>query len=193
MRPFTSTISLDEARRRLTAAVRPIARTERVALDVAAGRVAAADITSPIDVPPFARSAMDGYAVVAADTVFTPGDVARFAKTPGHAIAVRRHPAPEPPRRSAVRIEEGRVTRVLDDDPANPLAGAPLWRLGEDFDAALLDGLGGPPYELAGAFQRLVDAGEIVGGVEIGPTRDLTHPVDIVAHNFLYSAALVSE
>src|SRR6266487_5588824 len=68
MRPFTSTISLDEARRRLTAAVRPIARTERVALDVAAGRVAAADITSPIDVPPFARSAMDGYAVVAADT-----------------------------------------------------------------------------------------------------------------------------
>jgi molybdopterin biosynthesis enzyme len=68
MRPFTSTISLDEARRRLTAAVRPIARTERVALDVAAGRVAAGDIRSPIDVPPFARSAMDGYAVVAADT-----------------------------------------------------------------------------------------------------------------------------
>ncbi|HXI27584.1 MAG TPA: gephyrin-like molybdotransferase Glp, partial [Vicinamibacterales bacterium] len=32
------------------------------------GRVAAADIISPLDVPPFARSAMDGYAVVAADT-----------------------------------------------------------------------------------------------------------------------------
>ena len=44
MRPFTSTISLDEARRRLDAAVRPIARTERVALDEAAGRVAAADV-----------------------------------------------------------------------------------------------------------------------------------------------------
>jgi molybdenum cofactor synthesis domain-containing protein len=68
MRPFTSTISLDEARRRLDAAVRPIARTERVAIDEAAGRVAAAGITSPMDVPPFARSAMDGYAVVAADT-----------------------------------------------------------------------------------------------------------------------------
>ncbi len=68
MRPFTSTISLDEARRRLDAAVRPIARTERVAIGAAAGRVAAADVTSPIDVPPFARSAMDGYAVVAADT-----------------------------------------------------------------------------------------------------------------------------
>jgi len=67
MRPFTSTISLDEARRRLDANVRPIARTERVRLDEAHGRVAAADVTSPIDVPPFARSAMDGYAVVATD------------------------------------------------------------------------------------------------------------------------------
>ena len=68
MRPFTSTISLEEARRRLDAAVRPIARTERVALENAAGRVAAADVLSPIDVPPFARSAMDGYAVLAAAT-----------------------------------------------------------------------------------------------------------------------------
>jgi molybdenum cofactor synthesis domain-containing protein len=68
MRPFTSTISLDKARRRLDDAVRPIARTERVRLEDAAGRVAAADVTSPIDVPSLARSAMDGYAVVAADT-----------------------------------------------------------------------------------------------------------------------------
>ena len=68
MRPFTSTISLEEARRRLTAAIRPIARTERVALADAAGRVVARTVTSGIDVPPFARSAMDGYAVVAADT-----------------------------------------------------------------------------------------------------------------------------
>src|SRR5207249_3056135 len=68
MRPFSSTISLDEARRRLDANLRPIARTERVALDAAAGRVAAANVVSPCDVPPFARSAMDGYAVIAADT-----------------------------------------------------------------------------------------------------------------------------
>jgi molybdenum cofactor synthesis domain-containing protein len=68
MRPFTSTITLEEARRRLAAAVRPIARTERARLEDAAGRVAAADVASPIDVPPFARSAMDGYAVIAVDT-----------------------------------------------------------------------------------------------------------------------------
>ena len=68
MRPFTSTIALEDARRRLDAAVVPIARTERVRLDEAAGRVVARDVASTIDVPPFARSAMDGYAVVAADT-----------------------------------------------------------------------------------------------------------------------------
>ena len=68
MRPFTSTISLEEARQRLATRVRPVARSERVWLDRAAGRVAARDVMSRMDVPPFARAAMDGYAVVAADT-----------------------------------------------------------------------------------------------------------------------------
>jgi molybdenum cofactor synthesis domain-containing protein len=68
LRPFKSTISLEEARRRLSANVRPVERIERVALDAAAGRVAAADIQSAVAVPPFSRSAMDGYAVIAADT-----------------------------------------------------------------------------------------------------------------------------
>jgi NDP-sugar pyrophosphorylase family protein len=124
--------------------------------------------------------------VVAADTVFRPGDISGFAQAPGHAIAVRRNPPPEPPHRYAVRIENARVVRVLDDDPANPLAGAPLWRLGEQFDPAALDELGGPPFELAEAFQRLIAAGETVLGVEIGPTRDLTHPLDLVEENFAY-------
>jgi molybdenum cofactor synthesis domain-containing protein len=68
LRPFASTITLDEAQQRLTANVRPIVRTERVAIANASGRVTAAHVASSIDVPPFARSAMDGYAVVAADT-----------------------------------------------------------------------------------------------------------------------------
>jgi molybdopterin molybdotransferase len=68
MRPFTSTISLDEARKRLDANIHPIDRVEHVRIEDAAGRVASSDVASPIDVPPFARSAMDGYAVIAADT-----------------------------------------------------------------------------------------------------------------------------
>jgi NDP-sugar pyrophosphorylase family protein len=138
------------------------------------------------------RRGLDGLPalVVGADTVFTPGDIARFAATQGHAIAGRRDPPPSPPHRYALRIEGGRITKVLDEDPANPLAAAPLWRLGEDFDPSLLDRLGGPPYELADAFQQLIDAGETVHGVEIGPTRDLTHPLDLVEGNFPYLKAL---
>lgn len=69
MRPFNALITIEEARRRLTDALQPITRTERVALASASGRVAARDIPSSIWVPPFARSAMDGYAVRAADVV----------------------------------------------------------------------------------------------------------------------------
>jgi NDP-sugar pyrophosphorylase family protein len=124
--------------------------------------------------------------VVAADTVFSPGDFERFAAVQGHAIAGRRNPPPNPPHRFALRVEGGRIIKVLDDDPANLLAAAPLWRLGEDFDPKLLDRLDGPPFELAEAFQRLIDAGETVHGVEIGPTRDLTHPLDCLEENFGY-------
>jgi len=138
------------------------------------------------------RRGLDGVPalVLGADTVFSPGDIGRFAATLGHAIAGRRDPPPSPPHRYALRIEDGRITKVLDDDPANTLAAAPLWRLGEGFDRSLLDDLGGPPYELAEAFQSLIDAGETVYGVEIGPTRDLTDPLDLVEENFPYLRAL---
>jgi molybdenum cofactor synthesis domain-containing protein len=68
MRPFKSTIPIEEARALLGEGVRPVERTERVDLTEAAGRVAAADLAAGLFVPPFSRSAMDGYAVVAADT-----------------------------------------------------------------------------------------------------------------------------
>ena len=68
MRPFGETIPLAEAQALIEAAVRPIDRTERVALADASGRVLAEDIVAGADVPPFARAAMDGYAVRAADT-----------------------------------------------------------------------------------------------------------------------------
>jgi molybdopterin molybdotransferase len=57
-------ISIDEARARVLDAVRPLA-AEDVPLAEALGRVLAEDVESPIDVPPFDSSAMDGYAVVA--------------------------------------------------------------------------------------------------------------------------------
>jgi dTDP-glucose pyrophosphorylase len=126
--------------------------------------------------------------VTAADTVYSAGDVGRFvdaSRGAAGALAYRREPAPDPPHRDAVRVVEGRVARVLDDDPANPNAAAPLWVLGPEL-LRYLDGLPGPPFELSDAIQHGIDAGLHVAGVEIGRTRDLTHPVDLVKENFPY-------
>ncbi len=68
MRPIRETIPLDEALGVILEAATPIARTERVALRDADGRVIADAPSSSMDVPPFDRAAMDGYAVRAEDT-----------------------------------------------------------------------------------------------------------------------------
>ncbi len=59
-------ISADEALSRILQHFRPLAPVER-ALEDALGLVLAEDVRAPNDVPPFANSAMDGYAVHAAD------------------------------------------------------------------------------------------------------------------------------
>jgi molybdopterin molybdotransferase len=68
--------SIDEA---LAAILGPIAPldAERAPLEAAAGRVAAEDAAAAVDLPPFDRSAMDGYAVRSADTA--PGVALRLA------------------------------------------------------------------------------------------------------------------
>lgn len=68
VRPIRATIPLDEARALLDRAIVPIDRSERVPIDEANGRVVARAVRSAIDVPPFDRAAMDGYAVIAEDT-----------------------------------------------------------------------------------------------------------------------------
>jgi glucose-1-phosphate thymidylyltransferase len=141
------------------------------------------------------RVAIEGGAgtpaiVVAADSVFRPGDVGRFAEAfaasgAAGALAVRRDPPPGP-ERAAVRVgDDGRITRLPDDDPANPLSAAALWGLGAGI-AGELGSLSGPPYELAEAYQRAMAAGTLVKAIEIGPTRDLTRPLDLVRENFPY-------
>src|SRR5919106_5562385 len=80
MRPFGGTISLEEARKRIDAVVRPIDRTEPIALVSADGRVLAEDVVAAADVPPFNRAAMDGYAVRAQDTAGAAKDNPRVLK-----------------------------------------------------------------------------------------------------------------
>jgi putative molybdopterin biosynthesis protein len=66
---FLHVLDRDEAERRFRAAIDLGPRgIERVPLDAALGRVLAADVVSPVDVPSFDRANVDGFAVVAADT-----------------------------------------------------------------------------------------------------------------------------
>jgi NDP-sugar pyrophosphorylase family protein len=126
--------------------------------------------------------------VSAADTVYREGDVARFALGFGEsdaagAVAVRREPAPGPAR-SAVRLAGERIERIYDDDPASSWTPAPLWGLDRPVaDRLCLDR---PPFELGNAYQSAIDAGEAVMAIEIGKTRDLTYPLDLVEENFPY-------
>ena len=60
-------LSVEEARAYLLERARRIEESERTAVEDALGRIVAADVVAPIDVPGHANSAMDGYAVRAAD------------------------------------------------------------------------------------------------------------------------------
>ncbi len=68
MRPIRATIPYGDARSIIERATVPIARTERVAIAQANGRVIATEVVADHDVPPFARAAVDGYAVRAENT-----------------------------------------------------------------------------------------------------------------------------
>lgn len=82
---------------------------ELVGLDEVLGRVLAADVRAPIDVPPFDRSIVDGYALVAADT-FAAGEAnpARL-RLVGSAILAGVAPVAEVHRGAAVEIATGGV------------------------------------------------------------------------------------
>lgn len=67
---FHDVVSIEEAERRLYAHFKAVPRAEEVPLEKALGRVVANTIIAPIDVPPFDRASMDGYAVVASDTFY---------------------------------------------------------------------------------------------------------------------------
>ncbi|MFA6264509.1 MAG: gephyrin-like molybdotransferase Glp [Pseudolabrys sp.] len=60
-------LPLPEMERLIAERITPVAETERVPLRGARGRITAAEIKAPVDLPPFDNSAVDGYAVRHAD------------------------------------------------------------------------------------------------------------------------------
>ncbi|MDR2855604.1 MAG: molybdopterin molybdotransferase MoeA [Methanomicrobiales archaeon] len=65
---FLDLVSVQEARDRALSVTSPLA-SETVPLACAYGRVLAAPVTSDIDIPGFDKTVVDGYAVVASDTI----------------------------------------------------------------------------------------------------------------------------
>ncbi|AJC70763.1 molybdenum cofactor biosynthesis protein [Thermococcus guaymasensis DSM 11113] len=101
MREFKRLTPYREALELLLNDLSEIPDVEEVPLDEALGRVLAEDVVSPIDSPPFGRSAVDGYALRAEDTFpareyspvelrvideITAGDVSDATVEPGTAV-----------------------------------------------------------------------------------------------------------
>jgi len=126
------------------------------------------------------------FLVSAADTVYRRGDIGRFADAFGAsdaagAIAVRRDPPPGLGR-PGIRIVDGLVESI--DREESGLSGAPLWALDEAVASRLC--LDREPWELENAFRAAIAAGATIAAIEIGKTRDLTDPLDLVKENFPY-------
>jgi len=99
------------------------------------------------------------YLVLAADTVFAEGDLARFARA-GAGL-------------------DGAIAVHGEERP-------PLWLVGDRVHGFLDPLPGKAPYELQDVFRNATDAGAEVSAIQIGRTRDLTEPVDLVRQNFPY-------
>jgi CTP:molybdopterin cytidylyltransferase MocA len=99
------------------------------------------------------------YLVVAADNVFAEGDLARFARA-GAGL-------------------DGAIAVHGKDRP-------PLWLIGERVHRFLDPLPGKAPYELQDVFRNATDAGAEVSAIQVGRTRDLTEPADLVRQNFPY-------
>ena len=94
-------ISVEEALAEILSHVRPL-EPERVPILEALGRVLAEVIVSDIDIPPFDNSAMDGYAVRAADVAGVPARLAvRGSVAAGYVAGARLEPG------TAIRIMTG--------------------------------------------------------------------------------------
>ena len=131
--------------------------------------------------------AVPPFVVSAADTRFAAGDIGRFvlaARDGEGAVAVRRQPGRLD--YTQTQVEDGRIVRVSAPAAAGGWSAAPLWFLGPRVESFLRPLPGNPPYELADVVQLAIDAGVTVSAIQVGRTRDLTTPADLVRENFPY-------
>ncbi|WAJ30887.1 molybdopterin molybdotransferase MoeA [Antarcticirhabdus aurantiaca] len=204
-------IPVDEALRRLLADVEPIPETDEVSLAEAGGRVLAEPVVAGRTQPDFDASAMDGYAVRAADTL-TGGALDLIgASAAGRAFAGAIEPgqcvriftgAPVPTGADAVLIQENtrfEDGRCLPLEPVEP--GRNIRRAGNDFargDALIAAGSVMTPGRVALAasagrptllVRRRPRVAVLATGDELVLPGDVVGPSQIVASNSFGVAA----
>jgi molybdopterin molybdotransferase len=139
-------ISVDEAWVKIQAFASPLA-VERRRLEEAAGFVLAEHVRAPMDLPPFDNSAMDGYALRAADTaaahpeepvrLSVVGEVAAggWRDAPvaaGTAVKIMTGAALPPGADAVLMLEDGRLRNGCVEIRATVPAGTHIRRQGED-------------------------------------------------------------
>lgn len=161
---FGALMTLEQAGERIATLVSPVTETETLPLATADGRVLAEDVAAPLDLPPFANSAVDGYAVRHADLApsgptrlvlggrVAAGADAADVSASGRAVRVFTG-APMPPAADTVFMQED-VT--LDDGavllPPGLALGANARPAGEDIARGALSAAAGQrlrPQDLA--------------------------------------------
>ena len=133
-------LELEQAREQILAAITPLS-PERIPLRAALGRVVVEPIFSPVDLPVFDNSAMDGYAVRAPDVSSASPEAPAVLQLRGQIAAGEISPTPLQPK-TCVRIFTGSClpsgadavvmqedTRVSPDAPSQIqiLEGVKLW------------------------------------------------------------------
>jgi molybdopterin molybdotransferase len=165
MRPFTRTLPFADALDIVLGAATSISRTETVPLAEADGRVAARDLVSAVDVPPFDRAAMDGYALRAADTS------AAQPSGPVTLVCVDRVHTGQVPARAVGR---GECIEIATGAPLPPGADAVVMVEDTERDGGIVRILrAATPRQHVGARAADLATGDVVvsAGQVIGPSR----------------------
>ncbi len=152
-------LGLEEALERVLGRARPLS-AEMVPLARAAGRVLAADAAAAADLPPFASSAMDGYALRASDT---PGALPLAFR-----VAAGRPATEVLPERSAAAIATGGVVPEGADAVVPVELAAERNGRVEIHDAALPGAHIRPRGGDVQAGETVVEAGRRLGAAQIG-------------------------
>jgi molybdopterin molybdotransferase len=152
MRGFAARADVEEVERFLAETVRPLG-AEPVALLACAGRVLAADVRAGVDVPSFARSAMDGWAVRGEET---------FGASPYDPIRLRVLGESLPGRPFPGRVGPGEAVRIMTGAPLPEGADAVVMaEVGRERDGGLEISDAIAPHKNVGAPGEDVRCGEV--------------------------------